>query len=71
VDRIEEQLVGKAKVIRVNLMSQVGLTLARRYDVRASPTVLVFDSKGAVVYSAAGIPNAGAIMGAVDELLAG
>jgi thioredoxin 1 len=68
VDRIEEQLVGKAKVIRVNLMSQMGLTLARRYNVRASPTVLVFDTQGSVIYSVAGIPDAAAITGAVDEL---
>ena len=68
MDRIEQQLAGKAKVIRVNLMSQMGLTLARRYNVRASPTVVVFDRSGSVIYSVAGIPDAAAVVGAVDAL---
>jgi thioredoxin-related protein len=67
VDRLEQQLDGQAEVIRVNLMSQMGMTLARRYGVRASPTMLVFDGAGNVVYSQAGIPNATAILQAANE----
>jgi thioredoxin-related protein len=67
VDRLEQQLQGKAEVIRINLMSQMGATLAGRYGVRASPTLLVFDGVGNVVYSQAGIPNAEAIVQAVSD----
>jgi thioredoxin-related protein len=62
VDRLEQQLQGQAEVIRVNLMGQMGATLAKRYSVRGVPTMLVFDGEGNVIYSRAGIPNAGAIV---------
>lgn len=61
------QLKGRAEVIRVNLMSQMGMTLAGRYGVRASPTMLVFDGTGSVIYSEAGIPNSEAILQAVND----
>ena len=68
MDRLEQQLKGQAEVIRVNLMDQMGATLAGRYSVRAVPTMLVFDGEGNVVYSRAGIPNAGAIVQAATEV---
>jgi thioredoxin-related protein len=63
---LEQQLQGQAEVIRVNLMSQMGITLARRYGVRASPTLLIFDGVGNVVYSQAGIPNSEAVLQAIS-----
>jgi thioredoxin-related protein len=65
VDRLEAQLQDEAEVLRVNLMSQMGLALASRYGVRASPTLLVFDGNGNVVYSQAGLPDSQAILQAV------
>lgn len=58
---------GRAEVIRINLMGQIGRTLVGRYGVRASPTMLVFDGKGNVIYSQAGIPNSEAILQAVND----
>jgi thioredoxin-related protein len=58
-------------VVRVNLMSSMGMELARRYGVRASPTLLVFDGEGEVVYSQAGLPSMPAIVGLVADLASG
>jgi thiol-disulfide isomerase/thioredoxin len=68
VDRLEQELDGQAEVVRINLMSRMGLDLARRYGVRASPTLLVFDGSGAVVYTEAGIPSQQAVLEAVSGL---
>jgi thioredoxin-related protein len=68
VDRLEQELAGQAQVVRVNLISQTGVDLARRYGVRATPTLLVFDGAGNVVYSQAGIPNRAAVLEAVSAL---
>jgi thioredoxin-related protein len=70
VDRLENELESQAEVIRVNVMSGLGMTLARRYGVRATPTLLVFDGAGKVVYAQAGVPNRDAIHAAVAELAA-
>ncbi len=68
VDRLERELDGKAKLLRINVMSQSGLALAREYDVVAVPTFIVFDGKGQVVYAQAGPPDRGAIRAAVTGL---
>jgi thioredoxin-related protein len=70
VDRLENELESQAEVIRVNVMSGLGMTLARRYGVRATPTLLVFDGAGKVVYAQAGVPHRDAIHAAVAELAA-
>jgi len=69
VDRLEQELNGEAELIRINLMSEMGLELARRYGVRASPTLLVFDGAGNVVYRQAGIPRVDAVLQAVSGLV--
>lgn len=65
VDRLERELSGTAKVLRIDVMSQTGLALAREYGVRAVPTFIVFDGKGQVVYVQAGPPDRAAIRAAV------
>ena len=47
------------------------MELARRYGVRASPTLLVFDGEGEIVYSQAGLPSMPAIVGLVADLASG
>jgi len=58
VDRIEKELQGEAEVVRLSVMSDPGLTLARRYGVRGLPTLLIFDGAGNVVYTRVGPPSA-------------
>jgi hypothetical protein len=69
VDRLEDDLQGRAEVIRVDVLRGTGLTIARKYGVRALPTTLVFDGRGNLVYSQAGRPNVTAIEEAVHGLL--
>ena len=68
VDRIARQVRDRAEVIRVNVATPTGLAVAQLYDIRATPTLLVFDGQGKVVYSHVGIPNAGAVTQVVDGL---
>ncbi len=66
VDRLERELNGTAKVLRIDVMSQTGPALAQEYGVRAVPTFIVFDGKGQVVYAQAGLPDRAAIREAVQ-----
>jgi len=70
VDRLEEELEGRAEVLRVNMMTRVGVDLARRYGVRGVPTLLIFDGAGQVVYSSVGMPNREEVTTTVERLLA-
>ena len=57
VDRLERELEGKARVVRLSLFDTVGQDVARRYDVRGVPTFLVFDAEGTLVGREVGIPD--------------
>jgi len=67
---MEEQLDGKADVVRLNILSQVGRQAAARYGVRGVPTLLVVDGQGQVAYGQYGIPFPATIVSQVDTLLA-
>ena len=70
VNRIENQLEGKAQVIRLDMLSRVGRQAAMRYGVRGMPTLLVVDGNGQPVYGRYGIPLPGPVVEQVDTLLA-
>jgi len=70
VDRLESQLTGKAEVIRLNLLTQVGRQAATRYGVRGVPTLIVVDDAGQPVYGSYGVPKPGQVVEHVDMLLA-
>jgi hypothetical protein len=65
VDRLERELAGRAKVIRVHVASPVGLQLVQRYGIRATPTRLVFDGAGNVVYTQVGMPDQATVLVAI------
>lgn len=69
VDGMEEKLMGKAEVIRLDALSSVGRQAAARYGVRGVPTFVVVDSSGQAVYRQAGFPSTNRIMKQVDSLL--
>lgn len=69
VDRLEAELEGRAEVMRLNLMSQIGRMLASRYGLHGVPTLYVFDGEGNVVYSEGGIPDRSAVISAVEQVL--
>ena len=70
MDRLEKDLAGQAELIRANVLTNFGVALAKQYGVHATPTMLVFDGAGTVVYARAGQPDVGAITQAVDSALA-
>ena len=70
VDSLERELGDKAEFVRVNALGEVGGLLVRTYSVRATPTVLIFDGAGNVVYLQAGIPDRAAIREAIAQLTA-
>ena len=62
VNGIEKDLEGRAEVIRMNVVSKLGKTLARRYDIKGIPATLVFGGDGDLVHRHAGLPNRKAIV---------
>jgi thioredoxin-like negative regulator of GroEL len=70
VDGLETKLTGKAEVIRLDVMSQVGQQAARRYGVRGVPTLVVVDGAGQAVLGQVGIPRPGQIIEHVETIIA-
>jgi len=46
VDGIERELAGRARVVRLNMLSAEGRELAVRWGVRGVPTLIVLDGRG-------------------------
>ena len=65
---IERDLGGQAKVVRIELLSASGRELARRFDVRAIPTLLVFDGEKNLVHRYEGVPNRKEVVAQVKAL---
>jgi thioredoxin-related protein len=57
VDRLERELEGKARVVRLGAFGEAGQEMARRYDVRGVPTFLIFDGQGNLIGRDAGMPD--------------
>ncbi len=55
-------------MIRLDILSSVGREAARRYGVRATPTRIVLDGQGQLVYGEVGLPNSSRILAQVDSL---
>lgn len=54
---IENELDGVAEVIRVDLWSQLGKQVAKRFDVTSAGTTVVLNGSGQEVYRHQGFPN--------------
>jgi thioredoxin-related protein len=50
VDRLERELEGQVRVLRLSALSSVGRQLAGRYGVRGVPTFLLFDGNGQLAH---------------------
>jgi thioredoxin-like negative regulator of GroEL len=68
VDGLENDLQGRARVMRLNVLNSVGMNAARRFGVRAVPTFVVFDGQGKVIEVQIGMPNRAKITSAVTAL---
>ncbi len=69
MDRIETRLDGKAEVLRLNILSEVGRNVALKYGVRAVPTLIVVDGGGELIYGEYGLPQSDVITNEVEALL--
>lgn len=68
MNRLERDLEGQAKVLRLNALSSVGRQLAMRYGVRGVPTFLLFDGSGQMFHYQVGRLDADRIKAEVDSL---
>ena len=65
VNGIKHDVQGRADVVFLDLLSDVGRQAARLYGVKVVPALLVFDGQGTIVYRQSGLPDAGAVKAAV------
>jgi len=68
VDGLEQELDGKAQVLRLSVMDDVGGELAMRYGARGVPTFVLLDGAGEVVFTHTGMPDRDRIKAAVAML---
>ena len=57
MDGLERELEGRARVVRLSILSPTGREVARRYGVMGLPTFLMFDSQGDLIGRDAGFPD--------------
>jgi protein-disulfide isomerase len=68
VDGLENDLQGRARVMRLNVLNSVGMNAARHFGVHAVPTFVVLDGQGRVVETQIGIPSRAGITSVVSAL---
>lgn len=68
MDRLERELEGEARVLRLSALSTVGRQLGARYGVRGVPTFLLFDGTGEMVHHQVGRLDADRINVEIDSL---
>jgi thioredoxin-related protein len=68
VDRLERDLEGKARVLRLSAIGPVGRELAGRYGVRGVPTFLLFDGTGQVAHYQVGRLDANRMKAEINSL---
>ena len=69
VDGIERDLEGRASVIRLSVVSEVGSRAAQQYGVRGVPTLIIFDGNGQVIETSVGVPNRRSVVAQVIGLI--
>ncbi|MGD8623452.1 MAG: thioredoxin family protein [Anaerolineae bacterium] len=68
MDRLERDLEGQARVLRLSALSSVGRQLGGLYGVRGVPTFLLFDGSGEIVHYQVGRPDADRIKAEINSL---
>ncbi len=67
MDRLEQDLQGRATVVRIDLLSQVGREAAYNYGIKLIPAIVVFDGHGQVILQQNGIIDAAAINKVIQD----
>lgn len=68
VDRLERDLEGEARVLRLSALSGVGRQLAARYGVRGVPTFLLFNGDGEMTHYQVGRLDADQVREEIDSM---
>ena len=68
VHGLERELGDRVQVLRLDVLSAVGRSAAKKYAVRAVPTFVLFDAGGEMVYYQAGFPGRAVIRQEIDKL---
>jgi thioredoxin-related protein len=68
VHGLERELGDRVQVLRLDVLSSVGRSAAKKYAVRAVPTFVLFDRGGEMVYYQAGFPGKAVIRQEIDKL---
>jgi thioredoxin-related protein len=68
VDRLERDLEGDARVLKLSAWSSVGRALGARYGVRGVPTFLLFDGTGEMVHYQVGRLDAERVKAEIDMM---
>ena len=69
MDGLEQDLVNKAEVVRLDVTSSIGRQAAAMYGVRATPTLIVIDGQGQPVLTQLALVRPGPIKAQIDALL--
>ena len=69
MDGLEKDLTGKARVVRLDVLSQVGRQAAARYNVRGVPTLVLVDGSGQPVHTQVGFLRSGPVLEQVELML--
>ena len=70
MDGLENDLNGKADVIRLNAMTTIGRQAAAHFGARGLPTLVLVDGNGQVVLTQVGIIRSGPVLEQVEQLIA-
>ena len=68
MDRLERDLEGQARVLRLSAWGTVGRQLASRYGVRGVPTFLLFDGEGQLVHYQVGRLDPDRVKAEIDSM---
>ena len=67
VDRLEQRLSGRASLVRIDVQSEAGAEIRRRYGIELVPAFLVLDRAGTVRLRSDGrIPDVEAVLAALQ-----
>ncbi len=65
---IEKDLEGTARVIRLDIASDLGKSAAGRFGVTSVPTTLVLDAAGELAHRESGLPSRKEIVASVSDV---
>lgn len=68
MDGLEQELQGKALVMRINLNETVGNEMAKKFSIYSVPTFIVFMGDGQEIWRRLGFPDRSAIIEVINRI---